>query len=312
MKPISRGWLGRGLCLLVAGALVSLTPAAVAAGGPGDPAPADQGAVKDSLAASGSWDLVGPAPAHSGAWRAQEAAKLAAARKWEAGRPGGLAALQTEFGSRGGVVVNPNMCPPDYPNCNTGTPPASYSLVANQVAQATNYWCAPAAVYELLNAIGISSTQSGLATKLKTTTAGTAWYGVYVDTSPSTGWPVEDILNYKVGSSFYNSIPVNSTPTSTQKTDFQTRLKADVYSSWPLIGNAWEIPGYPHLVGHPVNKEIYHYFEMRGYSSSGATTMYEDTVHNATTVSWYAGVPAYSNLASDTIATIVGGRGYVW
>ena len=40
--------------------------------------------------------------------------------------------------------------------------------------------------------------------------------------------------------------------------------------------------------------------------------MYEDSAHNATSVPWYAGVPAYSTLSSSKIVTIVEGRGYVW
>lgn len=35
-------------------------------------------------------------------------------------------------------------------------------------------------------------------------------------------------------------------------------------------------------------------------------------VHGATSISWSSGVPAYSTISSATVATIVGGRGYVW
>lgn len=77
-----------------------------------------------------------------------------------------------------------------------------------------------------------------------------------------------------------------------------------------LVGDAYEVPGGPHLVGHP-NITIYHWFDIRGYTSSGANTEYEDSVHGSST-SWAGGVPAYSTLSSTTIAKIVGGRGYVW
>jgi hypothetical protein len=40
--------------------------------------------------------------------------------------------------------------------------------------------------------------------------------------------------------------------------------------------------------------------------------MYEDSVHNAGSVSWHASVPAYSTLPSSSIVSIVAGRGYVW
>jgi hypothetical protein len=40
--------------------------------------------------------------------------------------------------------------------------------------------------------------------------------------------------------------------------------------------------------------------------------MYEDSVHNAKSVSWSSNVPAYSTLPSSWIVSIVAGRGYVW
>ena len=81
----------------------------------------------------------------------------------------------------------------------------------------------------------------------------------------------------------------------------------------PLVGDAWETRSSDyHLVGHPTDRTIFHWFEIRGYQNSGGSTMYEDSVHNATSVSWYAGVPAYSTLPSRQIVFIVSGRGYVW
>lgn len=88
----------------------------------------------------------------------------------------------------------------------------------------------------------------------------------------------------------------------------------DIYAlGVPLIGDAWETPYSDyHLVGHPTDRTIFHWFETRGYQKSGASTMYEDSVHNAKSVSWYASVPAYSILPSSWIVSIVAGRGYVW
>lgn len=296
------------------------TPHAYAADGNPGPTP---GEAKASNDAAGAWDLVGNDPGHSAAWSRREVSKDQAARDWERGAPGGAAELSAAFNAEAKRpattrrshpdTVTPDMCPPDQPGCNTGgTPPASASLTGNQAAQINSYYCGPAAVHEALGSVGIGSTQSGLGSALKTNSNGTAWYGVYVSSSPSTGWPVEDVLNNRVGSSFYNSISVDYTPTDAQKSSFQSRLKADVYSGWPLVGNAYEVAGGPHLVGHPVDRTIYHYFAVRGYSSSGASTMYEDSVHNASSISWSSGVPAYSTLSSNTIVTIVGGRGYVW
>src|SRR5436190_15885557 len=80
----------------------------------------------------------------------------------------------------------------------------------------------------------------------------------------------------------------------------------------PLVGDAWEAPVGPHLVGHPTNREIFHWFEIRGYQNSGGSTMYEDSVHGASSISWSGSVPAYSTLATSTVVTIISGRGYVW
>ena len=155
---------------------------------------------------------------------------------------------------------------------------ASRSLVANQVPQQTSYWCGPAAVHEALNARGIGTTQSGLASALGTTTNGTAWY-------TGSSYPVPTTLNNKLGNAYYYPTNVSYSPTSTEKATFQTDLVSDIDNG---------------------------YFEARGYADYGASTMYEDSVHGATSVSWSASVPAYSTLSSSTITTIVGGRGYVW
>jgi hypothetical protein len=40
----------------------------------------------------------------------------------------------------------------------------------------------------------------------------------------------------------------------------------------PLAGNGYEVPGGPHLIGHPPGQTIMHWFGIRGYSRSGAVT----------------------------------------
>jgi hypothetical protein len=170
--------------------------------------------------------------------------------------------------------------------------------------------CGPAAVHEALDALGVWLTQSAAATELHTTTEGTAWSGAR--TTPS-GYPVPDVLNEHENRNYYLPQYVASPPTAGAIDTYEKDLKMDVYAlGVPLIGDAWEVPGGPHLVGHPPNKEIFHWFEIRGYQNSGASTMYEDSVHNAKSVSWYASVPAYSTLSSKTIVTIISGRGYIW
>jgi hypothetical protein len=209
----------------------------------------------------------------------------------------------------GGVVPSPS---PDFvcASCGGGGYPTSAHLAANQTPQAASYYCGPAAVHEALGAVGITLSQSAAAAKLHTTTDGTAWSGG--GTSPS-GYPVPDVMNGSQTLNYYVPQPVSYTPSSGEVSTYTRDLTMDIYAvGAPLIGDAWEVPGGPHLVGHPASREIFHWFEIRGYQNSGSATMYEDSVHGASSISWSGSVPAYSTLASGTIVAIVGGRGYVW
>jgi hypothetical protein len=191
-----------------------------------------------------------------------------------------------------------------------GNYPSSASLAANQTPQATSYYCGPAAVHEALGALGVSLSQSAAAAALHTTTAGTAWSGG--GTSPS-GYPVPDVLNRYQNRVYYVPQPVSS-PTSKAISTYENDLEMDIAAlRAPLVGDAWETQySTYHLVGHPTDRTIYHWFEIRGYQSSGASTMYEDSVHGATSIGWSPNVPAYSTLSSTAIVSIVSGRGYVW
>jgi hypothetical protein len=211
-----------------------------------------------------------------------------------------------------GLAVSPIVAPSS--TCGSacdggGSYPTSASLVANQTPQATSYYCGPAAVHEALGALGVSLSQSAAATALHTTTAGTAWSGG--GTSPS-GYPIPDVMNRYQSRNYYVPQPVSSATSgaiSTYEQDLETDISA---IRAPLVGNAWETPSGYHLVGHPGGQQIFHWFEIRGYYGSGGTTLYEDSVHGATSISWSGSVPAYSNLPSRQIVSIVGGRGYVW
>lgn len=194
-------------------------------------------------------------------------------------------------------------------NCGGGSYPSSAHLVANQTPQIRSYYCGPATVHEVLNSLGVGMSQDTAADHLNTTTDGTAWSGG--GTSPS-GYPVPDVLNHHETRTYYVPQPVSS-PTSSAISTYERDLRVDIYAvQAPLVGDAWEAPGGPHLVGHPGNREIFHWFEIRGYQDTGGSTMYEDSVHGASSIAWSGGVPAYSTLASSTIVTIVSGRGYVW
>jgi hypothetical protein len=187
--------------------------------------------------------------------------------------------------------------------------PSSASLTANQTPQVTSYYCGPAAVHEALGALGVSLSQSAAAAALHTSGDGTAWSGG--GTSPS-GYPVPDVLNRYQSRNYYVPVYVPSATSSAIST-YESDLRADIASvKAPLVGDAWEVPGGYHLDGHPGTQQIFHWFEIRGYQSSGASTMYEDSVHGATSISWSANVPAYSTMASSKIVSIISGRGYVW
>jgi hypothetical protein len=194
-------------------------------------------------------------------------------------------------------------------SCGGGSYPSSASLVANQTPQATSYWCGPAAVHEALDALGVSLSQSAAATALHTTTGGTAWSGG--GTSPS-GYPVPDVMNRYQGRNYYVPQGVASA-TSGAISTYENDLESDIAAiRAPVVGDAWETPTGYHLTGHPSNQQIFHWFEIRGYYGSGDHTLYEDSVHGATSISWSGNVPAYSNLPSYQIVSIMGGRGYVW
>jgi hypothetical protein len=193
--------------------------------------------------------------------------------------------------------------------CGGGGLPSSASLAANQTPQATSYYCGPAAVHEALGALGVSLSQSAAAAALHTSGDGTSWSSG--GTSPS-GYPVPDVLNRYQSRNYYVPVYLPSVTSSAIST-YESDLRTDIGSiRAPLIGDAWEIPGGYHLDGHPGNEQIFHWFEIRGYQNSGGSTMYEDSVHGATSISWSANVPAYSTMASSKIVSIVSGRGYVW
>lgn len=229
---------------------------------------------------------------------------------------GSTAAQKQTQDSSGSWDVPPGWNPATAPTTSKATPTslspdavlASDSIVKNQVAQIKYYYCGPAAVKEALGVQGVGSTQDGLADSLGTTTDGTAWY------LGNNDYPVPNVLNARLPGTFtYVPVNVDYTPTSSQVSNFEGHVVADIYDGYAPIGNAWEVAGGPHLVGHPKDKTIYHYFEIRGYDNSGGDTKYEDSVYDATSVSWYADVTsAYSTMSSSTIATILGGRGYVW
>jgi hypothetical protein len=200
-------------------------------------------------------------------------------------------------GPAGGCVTRP---------CRAGLPIAR-DLRPTQRRQVTNYFCGPAAVSEMLAQMNVIVRQRKAARELGTTAGGTDW-------SDSSGYPVPAVLNENQSINDYAAVGLPWVPSRAQLRTYKRDLIADTNhgSGAPMAGDAYEVPGGPHLVGHPVGQTIFHWFDIRGYQNSGATTDYEDSVHGASSVGWAASVPAYSSLASSAIVDIVGARGYVW
>jgi len=187
------------------------------------------------------------------------------------------------------------------------SPPAARNLAATQQAQITDFFCGPAAVSEMLAQMHIVLRQRAAARALGTTANGTDW-------SNSHGYPVPRVLNSHQKRNKYVAVGLPWAPTAAQIAVLRMDLVRDISQrrGVPLAGAAYEVPGGPHLVGHPPGQTILHWFDIRGYARSGAVTDYEDSVHGASSIGWSTGVPAYSSLPTATIAVILGARGYVW
>jgi hypothetical protein len=189
----------------------------------------------------------------------------------------------------------------------TAHPPAARYLAATQRRQVRDNFCGPATVSEMLAQVGVVLNQPQAARELGTSQSGTDW-------SDAKGYPVPAVLNAHQKRTSYVATGLPWTPTSAQISTYITDLVADVSrgAGVPMAGNAYEVPGGPHLIGHPPGQEIMHWFDIRGYARSGQVTAYEDSVHGAPSIAWSGSVPAYSSLPSATIVDILGARGYVW
>lgn len=184
-------------------------------------------------------------------------------------------------------------------------------------SQKTSYWCGPATLVITQSARDevAGRSQQDAATLLKTTTSGTAWYGININVPSPTGYPMADALNYRLPGSGYVPRALAYTPTATDKANFKAHITHNTDNDYGIAGNAWEVPGGPHLVGHP-NIEIFHWVSIDGYNTDTAAGQvnYLDPVGGVSTsiISWAGSVPKSAHISSDTITTIMGGRGYVW
>jgi hypothetical protein len=185
--------------------------------------------------------------------------------------------------------------------------PVAKDLPATQRAQIRNYFCGPATISEMLAQMDKNVGQLKAARELSTSSSGTDW-------SNSSGYPVPRVLNRNQSANKYVAVALPWTPTRSQIRTYEIDLVTDINHNGgvPLAGNAYEVAGGPHLAGHPMNQTIFHWFDIRGYEASGGVTDYQDSVHGASSIGWSGAVPAYSSLASSTIMSILGARGYDW
>jgi hypothetical protein len=174
-------------------------------------------------------------------------------------------------------------------------------LYLNQQGEKRNYWCGPATVSMMaLTVPGPSYVdQATAASWMGTTTDGTS-------VSQETSGLQHFVGQPDYGTNFYYFVFMDGNPTSAQRSAFLDDLQVDVSLNSPVAGNAWEVPGGPHLVGHP-NQTIFHWFEIGGWNTNNGTVYYADP---ATSV--WSSVPPLSWFDTYTLETILGGRGYAW
>jgi hypothetical protein len=203
---------------------------------------------------------------------------------------------------------NPNACSGTssvvQPNATTGS---GYGYISwlYHYGQDTSSWCGEATVEE------ISSTTPGPSRIAIPQSEIASWLG----NGRSSGTSVDQMvaaLNHYVGVpdfgwNFYAMVWMNDNPTSAQRSTFLSNVQTDINSfNAPVSGNAYEVAGGHHLVGHP-NQLIFHHFAIGGWNTNSSQIWYTDS---ATTV--WSSVPAYSWYDMYNLETILGGRGYVW
>jgi len=300
----------------VAAGLFGLAPPGTAAAGVrpdtcGDSAPArlllDSGHTTPARPSAGAGDAVAQYKAdhdtEAATLREYGASTAAAheARKLAAGTPAGksVTVLTSEAALQACAYGAAAEAGTEY----TSGPGYAWVDYLNQQGQWNSYYCGPATVSEMaLTVPGPSWVDQGTAAS-------------YMGTDPSSGTTVGALvsgLNYYVGVpnygwNFYSFVWMDYNPTPQQRSNFLANLQYDVSVNSPVAGDAWEVAGGPHLIGHPVGQTIFHWFEIGGWSTNTSQVYYADS---ATSV--WSSVPRYSWQDTYTVASILGGRGYAW
>lgn len=186
-------------------------------------------------------------------------------------------------------------------------------LTATQEPQWNVFYCGPAAVSASLRQVAANHpgtwvvNQAQAARSLGTTRDGTVW-------SDGIGSPVARTMNRHTptGVHYVAHFVAGASPAEVAKLSRVVRFDIAL-DRHPVIGDAFEAPNSRyHLTGHPTNRIIFHWFNIRGYSEGGRRIHYQDSVANASSVTWHAAVPRYSSRSAVAMASILAGRGYVW
>jgi hypothetical protein len=178
----------------------------------------------------------------------------------------------------------------------------------NHQGQINGYYCGPATIAEGTTTLGVGVSQQTAGSYMGTNTGGTG-------TTAMTNGMVHFIGNPVFGWSFYVWHGVPYTPTQTDYNNYFYNITSDISgaSAAPIAGDAYEVVGGPHLVGHP-NQNIFHWFETGGWNQNGhpGSTSYYTIYYADSATSIWSTVPAYSWFNMQTMVVILGGRGYVW
>lgn len=186
-------------------------------------------------------------------------------------------------------------------------------LIATQEPQWNVFYCGPAAVSASLRQVAYHHggtwvlSQGQAARALGTTRDGTVW-------ADGTGSPVARVMNRHTPTGVHYVAHFVSGATPAEIDKLRRVVRFDIaLDRHPIIGDAFEAPNSRyHLTGHPTNRIIFHWFNIRGYSEGGNRIHYQDSVAGASSVTWQANVPRYSSRSTVAMTSIVAGRGYVW
>ena len=190
--------------------------------------------------------------------------------------------------------------------------PATTATGVVQAPQQTNYYCGPAAAYEVLEIVGYGKsryngaafTQSSLAssTYLQTDALGqTPWSG------PAVMAPTLNLWIYGQTIGFYAAQAAPS------QASVQNDVTTDIDGNHPLALNIHETAsGSTHLSGYPTDKTVDHWVAIWAYDQSGATLSIADPAYSSA-VSWRIAMgQPYRWISSSQTAALAAPHGIVW